>query len=122
MAKAVADSQSSTNQGGFSYGGDKITGFSNMHDSGTGGLPSLGNLALFPYGSCKDDEVDGCVYPKKDRSTNYVDASVKASLGYFGLTLESGIRADMTVAHHTSLFRFRFSTAADATGRASSAL
>ncbi|KAL2010556.1 hypothetical protein VTN00DRAFT_6363 [Thermoascus crustaceus] len=122
MAKAVADSQSSTNQGGFSYGGDNISGFSNMHDSGTGGLPSLGNFALFPYGSCKGDEVDGCVYPKKDRSTNYVDGSVKASPGYFGLTLESGIRVDMTVAHHTSLFRFRFPTATDVTGRASSPL
>lgn len=93
-----------------------------MHDSGTGGLPSLGNFALFPYGSCKDDTVDGCVYPKKARATNYVDESVKASPGYFGLTMESGIRVDMTVAQHTSLFRFRFPTAADATGRASSPL
>ncbi|KAL2003347.1 hypothetical protein VTN02DRAFT_4167 [Thermoascus thermophilus] len=122
MAKAVADSQPSINQGGCSYGGDKITGFSNMHDSGTGGLPSLGNLTLFPWGSCKDDEVDGCVYTKKNRPTNYIDGSVKASPGYFGLTSKSGIRAGMTAAHHTSLFRFCFPTAADATGRALSPL
>lgn len=37
MAKAVADS-SNDGQGGFASDGGNITGFSHMHDSGTGGV------------------------------------------------------------------------------------
>lgn len=108
MAKAVADTNSGSNQGGFAWDGSQVTGFSTMHDSGTGGSPSLGNFALFPYSSCIDDSVDGCVYPKKSRATTFANDSVKSSPGYFGLTLSSGIAVDMTTAHHTSLFRFKF--------------
>lgn len=37
MAKAVADTNSQSNQGGFVTGdGSNITGFSSFHDSGTG--------------------------------------------------------------------------------------
>lgn len=108
MAKAVADTDSQSNQGGFTYDGSRITGFSSLHDSGTGGQPSLGNYPLFPYVKCRDDDVNGCVYPKKQRKTSYISDSVKASPGYFGLTMESGIHVDMTVAHHTSLIRFQF--------------
>lgn len=39
MAKAVADS-SVDNQGGFASDSDSISGFSHMHDSGTGGVSS----------------------------------------------------------------------------------
>lgn len=42
MAKAVADTNSSSNQGGFTLDGSPVTGFSVLHDSGTGGSPSLG--------------------------------------------------------------------------------
>lgn len=110
MAKAVADTDSPTNQGGFAYDGSNITGFSGLHDSGTGGSPSLGNFPIFPYVKCKDDDVNGCVYPKKERKTGYNQDSVSASPGYFGLTMDSGIMVDMTASHHTSLFRFRFPT------------
>ncbi|KAB8244312.1 glycosyl hydrolase family 92-domain-containing protein [Aspergillus flavus] len=108
MAKAVADTDSVNNQGGFAYDGSNITGFSSLHDSGTGGQPSLGNFPIFPYVSCKDDDVNGCVYPKKLRKTRYDPGSVSASPGYFALTMASGIQVDMTVSHHASLFRFRF--------------
>ncbi|GLA67174.1 hypothetical protein AtubIFM54640_010152 [Aspergillus tubingensis] len=108
MAKAVADTDSVNNQGGFAYDGSSITGFSSMHDSGTGGQPSLGVFPLFPYVTCKDDDVNGCAYPKKDRTTSYDSGSVKSSPGYFGLNMSSGIHVDMTTAHHTALFRFQF--------------
>lgn len=116
MAKAVADTTSGSNQGGFTSDGTPITGFSNMHDSGTGGSPSLGNFALFPYVSCENDDVDGCAYPKKSRATGYVNGSVTATPGYFGLAMNSGIVVDMTVAQHTSLFRFRFPETGNNTG------
>ncbi|RAL10469.1 glycoside hydrolase family 92 protein [Aspergillus homomorphus CBS 101889] len=108
MAKAVADTDSSNNQGGFAFDGSHITGFSSLHDSGTGGQPSLGNFPLFPYATCQNDDVNGCVYPKKERKTTYDPASVQSSPGYFGLTMKSGIQVDMTTTHHASLFRFRF--------------
>jgi len=108
MAKAVADTDSESNQGGFTYDGSNITGFSSMHDSGTGGSPSLGNFPLFPYASCKNDEPNGCIFPKKSRKTPYKLNSVKSSPGYFDIELESDVRVEMTAAHHTSLFRFHF--------------
>lgn len=108
MAKAVADTDSESNQGGFAYDGSNVTGFSSMHDSGTGGSPSLGNFPLFPYAQCAGDDVNGCAYPKKARKTKYTPGSVEAKPGYFALTLASGVHVDMTAAQHTSLFRFRF--------------
>lgn len=37
MAKAVADTVGE-NQGGFAYDANAVTGFSHMHDDGTGGV------------------------------------------------------------------------------------
>jgi predicted alpha-1,2-mannosidase len=39
---------------------------------------------------------------------HYVNGSVEARPGYFALILESGVRAEMTVANHTALYRFTF--------------
>ena len=110
MAKAVADTNSSSNQGGFTTDGSPIVGFSSMHDSGTGGSPSLGLFPLFAYTSCAGDDVNGCVYPKKARVTPFVNDSVIATPGYFSISLTSGVMVDMTAAQHTSLFRFQFPT------------
>jgi putative alpha-1,2-mannosidase len=108
MAKAVADTDSDSNQGGFAHEGGNVTGFSSMHDSGTGGSPSLGNFPLFPYAKCAGDDVNGCVYPKNQRKIRYKPDSVQAHPGYFAIELASGVQVDMTTAHHTSLFRFKF--------------
>jgi putative alpha-1,2-mannosidase len=108
MAKAVADTNGGSNQGGFQSDDGIITGFSGMHDSGTGGAPSLGLFPLFPHASCADDDVNGCVFPKTSRAEGYDKSSVKASPGYFAITLHSGIAVDMTVSQHASLFRFKF--------------
>ena len=113
MAKAVADVNGGENQGGFAPDGSNITGFSHMHDSGTGGSPSLGNFALFPYASCAGDDVDGCTYPKKSRASPYLNDSIKASPGYFSVTLNSNVAVEMTVAQHTTLFRFTFPSSSE---------
>ncbi|KAI0886620.1 glycoside hydrolase family 92 protein [Annulohypoxylon maeteangense] len=112
MAKAVADTTSGSNQGGFTLDGTPISGFSAMHDSGTGGSPSLGNFPLFPYASCPNDDIDQCEYPKKTRAPNhgsFTDSSVVARPGYFEVTLNSGVNAAMTTTSHAALFRFTFS-------------
>ncbi|SZF05428.1 unnamed protein product [Blumeria hordei] len=108
MAKAVADTDSPSNQGGFTLDNSNITGFSSLHDSGTGGSPSLGNFALFPYSGCAGDDVNGCTYPKNQRKTTFTNTSLKATPGYFALELASGVKVDMTTSQHASLFRFQF--------------
>lgn len=90
-----------------------ITGFSSLHDSGTGGSPSLGNFALFPYAYCPGDDIDRCVFPKPTRKQHYLNDSLKASPGYFALTLANqSVNAEMTTSMRTSLFRFNFPAAA----------
>ncbi|RCI12935.1 hypothetical protein L249_0930 [Ophiocordyceps polyrhachis-furcata BCC 54312] len=110
MAKAVADTAGQGTQGGFNFDGRPVTGFSLMHDSGTGGASSLGNFPLFPFASCRGDDVNGCDFPKRNRSRfgSYRRETVEARPGYFGLTLVSGPRVEMTTARHTALFRFGF--------------
>ncbi|KAI0835948.1 glycoside hydrolase family 92 protein [Hypoxylon sp. FL0890] len=111
MAKAVADTTSGSNQGGFTLDDTPISGFSTMHDSGTGGSPSLGNFPLFPYASCPGDDIDRCDFPKKARAPRHGQfnaSSVVARPGYFEVTLNSGIQAAMTTTMHAALFRFTF--------------
>jgi predicted alpha-1,2-mannosidase len=45
---------------------------------------------------------------KTIRATPWEKGSVKTSPGYFGITLESGVQAEMTVTNHTALYRFTF--------------
>ncbi|KAI1385626.1 glycoside hydrolase family 92 protein [Hypoxylon trugodes] len=113
MAKAVADTTSGSNQGGFTLDNTPISGFSAMHDSGTGGSPSLGNFPLFPYASCPSDDIDQCDYPKKTRANHggFNDSSVVARPGYFEVTLNSGVKTTMTASQHAALFQFTFPAA-----------
>ncbi|KAI1753005.1 family 92 glycosyl hydrolase [Xylaria castorea] len=113
LAKAVADTNSGSNQGGFTLDGTPILGFSALHDSGTGGEPSLGNFPLFPYAACPGDDINLCLYPKKRRvaSGSFNSSTVVARPGFFSVTLNTGIKAEMTAAQRTALFRFTFPTA-----------
>ncbi|XXH03627.1 snoRNA-binding protein [Hypoxylon texense] len=115
MAKAVAD-VTEDNQGGYASNGSPVTGFSHMHDSGTGGASSLANFPIFVYPGCANDELDGCVFPKTQRSVQVVGGSVSARPGYFTIGLESGIKAEITAANHTALYSFTF--LGNATGNA----
>ncbi|KAF1988259.1 glycoside hydrolase family 92 protein [Aulographum hederae CBS 113979] len=107
MAKAVAD-VSSENQGGFSSDNRPVMGFSHMHDSGTGGAPSLGNFPIFPQVGCPNDQLNNCNFMQKDRTASVVNGSIEAHPGYFALTLNSSIRAEMTVTNHSAIYRFTF--------------
>lgn len=106
LAKAVADVDGQ-NTGGFGSDGSNVTGFSSVHDSGTGGNPSLGNFPLFPQ-LCRDDDLNGCMYRIDDRKVHYVNDSLKAVPGHFSIGLESGIHAEMTVSERAALYRFTF--------------
>ncbi|KAL2004911.1 hypothetical protein VTN00DRAFT_2761 [Thermoascus crustaceus] len=114
MAKPVAD-VNGQNTAGFSTDGSSVTGFSHMHDSGSGGNPSLGNFPLFPQ-YCPEDEINNCKFSKADRAVPYVNDSVVARPGYFALSLTNGIRAEMTATGHAALYRFNFPVAAASNG------
>ncbi|ORY12223.1 glycosyl hydrolase family 92-domain-containing protein [Clohesyomyces aquaticus] len=116
MAKAVAD-VNGENTGGFATDGSQVIGFSATHDSGTGGNPSLGNFPIFPQ-LCPGDDLDNCKFLIGARATHYKNDSVKAEPGYFGIALENGIVAEMTVSEHAALFRFNFPS--NGTGNSSS--
>ncbi|KXT11132.1 hypothetical protein AC579_4936 [Pseudocercospora musae] len=109
MAKAVAD-VSGANTAGFSYDFSNVTGFSALHDSGTGGQPSMGNFPLSAQPSCAGDTIQGCKFDSKyERAVNYRNGSVKAKPGYFSIGLVNGINVEMTATEHTALFNFQFS-------------
>lgn len=107
LAKASPDVDGA-NTGGFATDGSNITGFSSVHDSGTGGNPSLGNFPLFPQTCPDDNDVDSCAFRIGDRKVPYLNSSVVAQPGHFSLQLSTGITADMTVAQRTALYRFTF--------------
>ncbi|KAG6201593.1 hypothetical protein E4U50_006658 [Claviceps purpurea] len=115
LAKAAPDVDG-LNTGGFSTDGSNITGFSALHDSGTGGNPSLGNFPLFPQ-LCPDDDLNRCRFRIGDRKVPYVKESVVAEPGRFSVELGSGIRANMTVSEHAALYTFQF-PAGDSEGMA----
>ncbi|KAJ4857208.1 glycosyl hydrolase family 92 domain-containing protein [Trichoderma breve] len=107
LAKAVADSVND-NAGGYASDGGPITGFSHMHDSGTGGGASLGNFPLFPQSGCSGGNLDNCYFTKSDRQSLPINSSIEAHPGYFSVTLNTSIKAEMTVSNKTALYRFTF--------------
>ncbi|KAJ4358946.1 hypothetical protein N0V85_009493 [Neurospora sp. IMI 360204] len=109
MAKAVTDVASpAENAAGFVSDDNPITGFSHMHDSGTGGQPSLGNFPLFVHPGCIDDDYTKCDFSLHERPLKRVPGSVYASPGYFTVNITNGVRAEMTTTHHSVLYRFSF--------------
>lgn len=67
----------------------------------------MGQFPLFPQ-YCPDNVVDNCKFGKTARATHYVGDSVTARPGYFGLELVNGIKAEMTAARRTAVYRFTF--------------
>lgn len=109
MAKAVADTLSpAENAAGFVSDNNPVLGFSHMHDSGTGGHPSMGNFPLFVHPGCPQDDFTQCKFTLIQRQTNRVNGSVFASPGYFSINLTNTVQAEMTTTQHAVLYRFTF--------------
>lgn len=112
MAKAVADVYGE-NQGGFASDSNTITGFSHMHDSGTGGSPSLGNFPIWAHPSCPQDDYKQCTYQLAQRSAQYYADSVVSKPGYFSIKTNNNITTETTVTNHTALYRMTFDQPTD---------
>ncbi|KAK3945635.1 glycosyl hydrolase family 92-domain-containing protein [Diplogelasinospora grovesii] len=109
MAKAVADTRSpAENAAGFVSDDAPILGFSHMHDSGTGGQPSLGNFPLFVHPGCPEDDFSKCAFTVMERAVKRIQGSAFASAGYFSINLTNSVKAEMTATEHVALYRFNF--------------
>ncbi|KAJ2973840.1 hypothetical protein NUW58_g8838 [Xylaria curta] len=114
MAKPVADTDNfGEAAAGFVSDNSLILGFSQLHDSGTGGNPSMGNFPLFAHPGCPEDDFKKCNYVATERATSRVNDSATARPGYFAIGLNNSVYAEMTATAHTSLFRFTFPSEPD---------
>ncbi|KAI2633366.1 alpha-1,2-mannosidase-like protein [Xylaria nigripes] len=115
MAKPVADTNNKQEAAaGFVSDDSLILGFSQLHDSGTGGSLSMGNFPLFAHPGCPGDDYTQCNYAATKRAVSRVNGSATARPGYFAIRLNNSVQAEMTATAHTSLFRFSFSSEPEA--------
>jgi len=68
----------------------------------------MGNFPIFPQAGCPNGDVNACNFTSWERLTPRINGTVHARPGYFDITLESQVRAEMTVTNRTALYRFTF--------------
>ncbi|KAJ7115174.1 glycosyl hydrolase family 92-domain-containing protein [Mycena epipterygia] len=107
--KPGADSRSGDNQAGYVSDDSPITGISQLHDDGTGGSSSLGHFAILPltHTECANNDLTKCTVDRSRRALGHGEPT--ASPGYFGIPLNNGVHAEVTVTQHTALHRFTYS-------------
>jgi putative alpha-1,2-mannosidase len=66
----------------------------------------MGNFPIWPMLGCPGDDINAC--PIRERFISYDSTSLKASPGYFALTLGNKIKAEITAANRTALYKFQF--------------
>jgi predicted alpha-1,2-mannosidase len=112
MAKVGMDTDSPGNQAGYDANATfNATGFSQLHDTGTGGSASLSNFKLWAFVNCT--QFSGCQTSVDGRKTlrNVLpDGSPDdfASPGYFSTNLSTGIRVELTATRRTAIHRYTF--------------
>nr|WP_315251127.1 GH92 family glycosyl hydrolase [uncultured Flavobacterium sp.] len=76
----------------------EVTGFSQVHVSGTGGGPKYGNIQIMPFSGALD---------KLDQTSHRAEENVK--LGYYETVFkENQIKTEITTAEKTSFFRITY--------------
>ncbi|KAH9922159.1 glycoside hydrolase family 92 protein [Amylocystis lapponica] len=115
MAKVGMDTDSPYNQAGYDSNATyNAIGFSQLHDSGTGGSVSLALFKLWPFASCgTDNRFQSCQTSINGRKTLrkvLSDGSPDdyAEPGYFSSNLSTGIRVELTSTRRTGLHRYTF--------------
>ncbi|WP_263416518.1 GH92 family glycosyl hydrolase [Terriglobus albidus] len=97
MAKPGPDYGTNEGNAGWAAIGN-LNGFSQLHVSGTGGGPKYGNISVQPMLG-KADPAHSSV-PRKDEH---------AEVGYYAVGLgDTGIRAEITTARRTPVYRFTY--------------
>src|SRR5436190_17455520 len=88
MAKPAPDSSSSQNRAGFVYDASPLIGISQLHDSGTGGSPSLGNFPIW-MNNCTKSTWESCPIFLSQRTGNRV-GEPRVNVGSFGVQIDTG--------------------------------
>jgi len=99
MAKPGPDYGNNEGNAGWKATGD-LNGFSQLHVSGTGGGPKYGNISIQPMMG-RPDPAHSSV-PRQNEH---------AEVGYYSVELgQTGIRAEITTARRTPVYRFTYPT------------
>ncbi|KAF4581463.1 hypothetical protein EYR40_009749 [Pleurotus pulmonarius] len=99
MVKAGMDTDSPGNHAGYDANPAYLaTGFSQLHETGTGGDIPLSNFKLWPLKA-----------PRKILPNGAPDD--EASPGYFATNLTTGVRVELTATRRTALHRYTFPAA-----------
>ncbi|KAF8632830.1 hypothetical protein AX15_001660 [Amanita polypyramis BW_CC] len=112
MAKPGMDTNSPHNQAGYDADPEyAVTGFSQLHDDGTGGAASLSNFKIFPIKECPSfsqchTAIDSRPVARKTLPDGSADDY--ASPGYFSSNLTNGIRVELAATRRTALHRYTF--------------
>lgn len=79
----------------------------------------MGNFPIFAHSSCEGDDINNCAFDVLDREADWLEDSVEASPGYFGISLNNSISIETTVTNRSALYRFTFPDQAPAAQNAS---
>lgn len=85
---------------GYHYSSDSIAGFSHMHLSGTG-IGDWLDIAVMPL-------LEPTSENKADTRTTFSHDNEQAHPGYYNVTLDNGITADLTVSERVGYHKYTF--------------
>jgi putative alpha-1,2-mannosidase len=101
MVKLGPDCASGTDDAYSGYLADgNITGFSMMHESGTGGAPKYGVVSQMPV-------VGNVSNPLEDLGVTRSSAD-SSSVGYYHSSLSNGVEVELAGTAHAGLFNYTF--------------
>ncbi|CAE6514924.1 unnamed protein product [Rhizoctonia solani] len=112
MIKAGLDTDSPDRHAGYdrniTY---NATGFSQLHDTGTGGGYPLSNFKIWPFASCpRFGECPTSISGRRLKRQALKDGSLPdiAEPGYFATTLVSGVHVELAATRRAALHRYTF--------------
>lgn len=98
---------------GYQYDDPTIVGFSHTHLSGTG-HSDLGDIMLMPQVGKLRLNPGTAAHPGTGYRQPFSHQTEKASPGYYEVTLENGVRAQLTATQRTGVHRYTFPRGNDA--------
>ncbi|KAJ8523250.1 hypothetical protein ONZ45_g311 [Pleurotus djamor] len=112
MIKAGMDTDSPGNHAGYDANAAFwVTGFSQLHESGTGGDIPLSNFKIWPLVDCPSFEDCPTSLVRRKVPRNVLpngSPDDAASPGYFATNLSTGVRVELTTTRRTALQRYTF--------------
>jgi putative alpha-1,2-mannosidase len=78
----------------------EFSGFSLMHEQGTGGAPKYGTVSQLPLVGSITDPLSNITVPR--------DGTDQASVGYYRAQTEDGVVVELSASAHAGIFRYTF--------------